>query len=573
MSENIIQAIGDQQTQTLPDNILDQQRLLNVLAFDHWSTFMEELHQHMQAVHDEFLQLIGEESPNHQAKDQDWQVFWQAIAQQQSNQQDNQESLHWLAKLAPHWQTDTISKTLYDFKQDIIKRGIGQRGRHILDKLIPLLLWHLVNVKSDEDTLTRVLVVFQKIATRTVYLELLYENEAALQHLIKLCQESVWLSEYIAKYPILLDELIDPKLLHNSPALSDYASELRQLMLRIPENDLEAQMETLRQFKQAQQLRIAASDISGILPLVEVSDHLTALAEAIIGEVINLAWQHVSQRFGIPKSLVGQAYKGFAAIGYGKLGGYELAYSSDLDLVFVHNSMANDMTNGVKQVPASQFYVKLVQRIMHIFNTRMSSGILYDLDMRLRPSGNSGVLVVHIDTFAEYQAQQAWAWEHQALVRARMVYGAQPLQTAFNTIRAQILSLPRDITWLKNEVIVMRNKMRTHLDSSKNELFDIKQGQGGLVDIEFLVQFLVLAHSEQYPQVTKFSDNLRILQQLEQVNILSSTERLLLSQAYCQLRDFGHRCALQMRSLPLSDELQCLTKQVATIYQKYLGLA
>jgi glutamate-ammonia-ligase adenylyltransferase len=429
----------------------------------------------------------------------------------------------------------------------------------------------LVEAKCNEDTLAKVLLVFQKIATRTAYLELLYENEGALKHLIKLCQESAWLSEYIAKYPILLDELIDPKLFNNPPALTDYASELRQLMLRIPEDDLEAQMDTLRQFKQAQQLRIAAGDIAGVLPLVKVSDHLTALAEAIIDEVINLAWWQVSQRFGIPSSLQGQQNKGFAAIGYGKLGGYELAYNSDLDLVFVHNSQTDDKTNGNKQILAGQFYVKLAQRIMHMFNTRMNSGILYELDMRLRPSGNAGVLMVHIDTFAQYQAEEAWTWEHQALVRARVVYGARPLQTKFNSIRQQILSLSRDVTHLQKDVSTMRDKMRTHLDKSSGEIFDVKQGPGGLVDIEFLVQFWVLAYSCQYPQIAKYSDNLHILQQLEDVGVITHQEQILLSQAYCQLRDFGHRCALQMQSLPATDELKALSVAVASIYQRYLG--
>ncbi len=569
--ENIIQAIADQQTQTLPDNTLDQQRLIMVLAFESWQAFEHKLQQHMQAVHQEFLLLIGEDSPNHQAKDQQWQLFWQAIAQQQDGQANQQENLLWLAKLAPKWQTEKTYQALYHFKQEVIKRGIGQRGNQTLDKLIPLLLWHLVQTNNSEATLERLLVLLQKIATRTAYLELLYENEGALKHLIKLCKESAWLSEHIAKYPILLDELIDPSLLHNPPKLTDYASELRQLMLRIPEEDLEAQMDTLRHFKQAQQLRIAAGDISGVLPLVKVSDHLTALAEAIITEVINLAWQQVSQRFGIPESLLGKEHKGFAAIGYGKLGGYELAYSSDLDLVFIHDSMANELTTGKKQVSANQFYAKLAQRIMHIFNTRMSSGILYELDMRLRPSGNAGVLVVHIDTFAEYQQQQAWTWEHQALVRARFVYGHQQLQQKFSATRLHILSLARDMACLQNDVIAMRQKMRTHLDTSKHDDFDIKQGRGGLVDIEFLVQFLVLAHSYRYPQIAKFSDNLRILTALEQVNIISHDEQLLLSETYCQLRDFGHRSALQKQRLIISDELKALTQKVAQLYQKYLA--
>ncbi len=271
-------------------------------------------------------------------------------------------------------------------------------------------------------------------------------------------------------------------------------------MLRIPEEDLEAQMEALRQFKQSQQLRIAAAEIADVLPVAQISEHLTSLAEAIVEEVINLAWQQVSERFGVPTScLDGGKEKGFGVIAYGKTGGVELGYSSDLDLVFVHHSEANEDTtgraDGSKVIPASQFYMKLAQRIMHIFNTRMNSGILYELDMRLRPSGNSGLLVVHLNTFAQYQHEDAWTWEHQALVRARMIFGNEELQQQYLNVRQDILSKPREFIELKNDIITMREKMRSHLDKSSESFFDIKQGQGGLVDIEFLAQFLVLAYA------------------------------------------------------------------------------
>ena len=414
--ENIIQALDDKQTQTLPDNETDQQRVLTVLKLGSWQELLEVLHRHMEAVHLEFVDLIGTETPNHQAIDEHWVTLWHS-------QWDQEEAVAWINQLVPEWPAEQVWQTLVQFRQDVARRSLGNRGRQVLDKLVPLLLCHLERQHCEDYTLSRVLQVFDKIMTRTAYLELLYENEGAFKHLIRLCTASLWLTEYIAKYPLLLDELIDPESLHNPLPLSDYALELREVMLRIPEEDLEAQMEMLRQFKQAQQLRIAAADIVGILPVTKVSDHLTALAEAIIGEVINLAWQQVSLRYGVPESSLETGEKGFAVIGYGKAGGIELGYGSDLDLVFVHDSQAGEQTSGPRQVPANQFYMKLAQRIMHIFNSRMSSGILYELDMRLRPSGNSGVLVVHIETFEHYLKEDAWIWEHQALVRSRAVYG------------------------------------------------------------------------------------------------------------------------------------------------------
>ncbi len=570
--ENIIQAIADQQSQTLPDNGLDQQRLLRVLNFASWADFLSQLESHMSAVHQEFKLLIGEDSPNHQAKDKQWQEFWHTFLQLQTQVTvaTKAESIHCLTKLAPDWQAEKTFTDLHDFTLEVNRRGIGNRGVLVLDKLIPLLLWHLKQLNYEREVLTRVLIVLKKISSRTVYLELLYENEGALKQLCRLCQASAWLAEHIAKYPILLDELIDPKLLHNPPLLSSYGKDLRETMLRIPEDDLETQMDILRQFKQAQHLRIAAGDIVGVLPLVEVSDHLTALAEAIIDEVILLAWQQLVQRFGIPSSLLGKQHKGFAVIGYGKLGGYELSYSSDLDLVFVHDSKANDMTNGIKQVSASHFYAKLAQRIMHIFNSQMASGILYELDMRLRPSGNSGVLVVHIDTFAQYQLEDAWTWEHQALVRARAIYGHAQIIARFKRIRQQVLAQARDVNQLKDDVISMRNKMRSHLDHTTEQNFDLKQGRGGLVDIEFLVQYLVLRYCSAYSEIAQFSDNLRLLEQLSQAGVLTDEQQQLLSECYCQLRDFGHRATMQNKRLQPSDELISKVIKIAAIYQQFL---
>ncbi len=346
--ENIIQALADQQTQTLPDDELNQARLITILAYQSWSDFLVDVNQHMQAVHQAFSEMIGEESPNHQAHDEHWQTLllsdWSA-----------EESIEYIEEYAPFWSGTEVWQLLKQFTDDINKRAIGLRGRQVLDKLLPLLLWHLQQNKASITVFERVSHILKCIITRTAYLELLFENEGALKHLIKLCSASNWVAEQIANHPILLDELIDPQLLHNPPALSHYASDLQQVMLRIPEDDLEAQMNILRQFKQAQQLRIAAADISGVLPIMKVSDHLTALAEAILAEVINIAWRQLTLKHGVPNSLLTSNDKGLLVIGYGKMGGLELGYSSDLDLVFIHNSELDDKTTGNKPLTASHF--------------------------------------------------------------------------------------------------------------------------------------------------------------------------------------------------------------------------
>lgn len=565
--ENIIQALADQQTQTLPDSALDQARILYVLGddeFPSWQAFLKYLKRLMLGVHQEFNVLIGEESPHHQTEDHHWTTLW-------DGQWDDEESIEWIAQSQPEWPAEKMWQLLKSFHEENKKRSIGNRGRLVLDKLIPLLLSYLVDLKADETALERILLIIDKVSTRTAYLELLYENEGALKHLVKLCQISQWVAEHIIKYPILLDELIDPTLLNSPPALSSYAEHLRENLLRVPEEDLEAQMEFLRQFKQAQQLRIAVADIVGVLPITKVSDHLTALAQAIVGEVINMAWQQITLRYGVPNFVAESDNKAFAVIGYGKMGGIELGYGSDLDLVFIHNCPVDDVTNGAKQVLSGQFYAKLAQRITHIFSTRMNSGILYELDMRLRPSGNSGVLVVHIDSFEQYQLEEAWTWEHQALVRTRAIYGHQALIEQFECIRKKTLVKARDLNELKKSVVEMRNKMQNHLDKSTLTESDIKQSKGGLVDIEFLAQYLVLAYYQKYSSAQLPSDNIRIFQTLSQWQVITDDECQQLISHYCQLRDFGHHCVLknQANLMPLK-EFSGHAEVVNNIFSKYL---
>ena len=221
--------------------------------------------------------------------------------------------------------------------------------------------------------------------------------------------------------------------------------------------------------------------------------------------------------------------------------------------VFVHNSQSDEITNGIKSIPASQFYMKLAQRIMHIFNTRMASGILYELDMRLRPSGNSGLLVIHIDAFSQYQREEAWTWEHQALVRARTVFGYPELKDKFTSLRQEILTTPRDRENVREDVLKMRKKMREHLDKSTSDNTDIKQGQGGLVDIEFLVQFLVLSESSKHLELFQYSDNISLLKELQRCNVISLDQQKQLTDSYCTLRDFGHHATLK-------NEQQLITK-------------
>jgi glutamate-ammonia-ligase adenylyltransferase len=546
--ENLLQAINDQQTQTLPGDSLNQARLAWGMGFSDWSGLKRELEYRMAQVRAIFDELIGDEDEEGEAE-----------------QVENQYKSLWLdhlcveelnaiiPQISPQ-ESEQILQTITGFKTDIEKRTIGQRGRDVLDLLMPILLKEIFSRRDISLVLTRVLHLILSIVTRTTYLELLLEYRSALVQLIRLCSASPMVAGQLARYPLLLDELLDSASLYQPIPLDAYRAELHQYLLRIPEDDEEQQLEALRQFKQAQLLRIAAADINGTLPVMKVSDHLTYLAEAIIDAVVQQAWIQMTSRYGKPAYLDSRGGRGFEVIGYGKLGGIELGYGSDLDLVFLIDCPENVMTDGARSIDGRQFYLRLTQRIIHLFNTRMSSGVLYDVDARLRPSGDSGLLVSTVSAFSDYQNNEAWTWEHQALVRARSVYGDPLLEQAFADIRHQVLSLPREPAALQKDVRDMRDKMRAHLATKHADEFDIKIDEGGITDIEFIAQYLVLRYAHQQPELTRWSDNVRIFEIMTRFGIMAASEAQALTDAYVTMRDEMHRLALQQRDGKVSVE-------------------
>ncbi|MBU3824337.1 MAG: bifunctional [glutamate--ammonia ligase]-adenylyl-L-tyrosine phosphorylase/[glutamate--ammonia-ligase] adenylyltransferase [Candidatus Oceanisphaera merdipullorum] len=543
--ENFLQAFDDQQTQTLPTDELNQTRLAWLTGHDNWQAFYQTIQATMSRVHRHFEGLIGDNTEaEEEGAEQIWFDIWQTELE--------------VAELLPLLQeqgltelkAQQLSASLLSFKAEYSRRAMGPQGRQALDKLMPVLLDKIQYSETPHRLFDRVQHILLHIVTRTAYLQLLVENTSALKQLLRLCEASSLVAEQLARFPILLDELLLPQTLYEPIPLECYRDELRQFLLRVPEEDVEQQMEALRQFKQIQLLRIAAADIADTLPLMKVSDHLTWLAEAIVDEVVNQAWVQMTERHGVPEELANSTERGFGVVAYGKLGGIELAYSSDLDLVFVQQSGLNGQTNGPRPLDVRQFYLRLAQRIIHLFSTRTASGVLYELDMRLRPSGDSGLMVIPVDAYQQYLLNQAWVWEQQALVRSRFIVGDAALAKTFNHIRQQVLSQTRDKTELAAEVLKMREKMREHLLTEKNGKansgeFNLKQSPGGLVDIEFLTQYLVLAFSQEHSQaLTRWSDNIRILESAVAVGLLDEQEAERLKAAYCAIRNRGHRLSL-----------------------------
>ncbi|EKK4080038.1 bifunctional [glutamate--ammonia ligase]-adenylyl-L-tyrosine phosphorylase/[glutamate--ammonia-ligase] adenylyltransferase [Cronobacter dublinensis] len=538
--ENLLQSINDEQTQTLTGDALNRARLAWAMGEADWEALTARLERHMAGVRRVFNELIGDEDPTggEESLTEGWRELWHDAL-------DADDDTPVLSALGAESRMRLLA-TLADFRKETEKRTIGPRGRQVLDNLMPHLLSAVCASPDDAAlALSRVTPLLTGIVTRTTYLELLSEYPGALKHLIRLCAASPMIASQLARYPLLLDELLDPNTLYQPTAMDAYRDELRQYLLRVPDDDEEQQLEALRQFKQAQLLRVAAADIAGTLPVMKVSDHLTWLAEAIIDAVVQQAWGQMVARYGQPKHLRDRDGRGFAVVGYGKLGGWELGYSSDLDLVFLHDCPAEVMTDGEREIDGRQFYLRLAQRIMHLFSTRTSSGILYEVDARLRPSGAAGMLVTTAEAFADYQKNDAWTWEHQALVRARVVYGDKPLQAQFDAIRREVLATPRDGDTLRTDVREMREKMRAHLGNKHRDRFDIKADEGGITDIEFITQFMVLRYAPEQPKLTRWSDNVRILELLAQHDIMHEGEAKALTQAYVTLRDELHRRALQ----------------------------
>lgn len=565
-TEHAIQGYQDRQTQALPTDELGQLRLAFAMGFSSWEEFNQILQQHRDAVHKEFMSVIADPDEK-ETIDNDELSAWVALWEASSPLQSAEAQANYLSSFtANNFQTQFFPQLrLLRDSRPVMSMQASSRGR--MDEFIPRLL-HMLVIEQENlpisaaETLARILPLIESIARRSAYLVLLIENPQALHQVVRLCAASPWIADQLTKHPALLDELLSPANLYAPPEKNLLRDELRRDVLRFGWDDLEGHMEALRYFRSAHALRVAASEVTGTLPLMKVSDYLTFIAEVVLEHSLALSWASLTARHGFPLNEAGepQTSPQFIIVGYGKLGGIELGHGSDLDMVFIHNANPNLSTNGTSSIDNLTFYSRLGQKILHILSTQTLSGKLYETDMRLRPSGNSGPLVASLTAFERYQQKDAWTWEHQALVRARVVAGDESLAKAFDSVRLQILQQPRDLTQLRKDVREMRLKMRDQLgskSSNKSEnlpLFNLKQDAGGIVDIEFMVQYAALAWAHQSPAIVQYTDNIRILGSLEQAGLLDADSVAQLIAAYKAFRSTGHRLALQQQEAVLSGD-------------------
>jgi len=547
--ENRIQALHDRQAHDLPTDEVDRARLVLAMDASDWSELHRELDSWRLRVQGHFDQVFvapQQEDEAEVTEAPDFADIWHdavdaAVARE-------------ILSAAGYSDPASALTLIERFRDGARVRALSDQGRKRLDRLMPMLLAAIQGTDSPDASVSRLLTLLDGIVRRTAYLALLNEHPMAISQLVRLVGSSPWIARYLSAHPMLLDELLDPRSLYAPLSRDALAAEADSRMASADVDDLEQQMEILRQFKQTQVLRVAAADLAGAIPVMLVSDYLTDIAEVILQRVLHLAWRQVRQRYGEPLREDGEVAD-FGVIAYGKLGSLELGYGSDLDVVFLHDPVpAGSATTGDKPVEPAVFFSRLAQRFIHILNTLTPGGILYEVDTRLRPSGQSGLLTTSFDAFVEYQRGRAWTWEHQALVRARMVAGGESLRQRFSQLRREVLTRPRRRDELREEVRRMRERMRRELGSGRRDAFDIKQDRGGIADIEFMVQYGTLAGVQQYAGVLRYTDNIRLLDELERAGELTTEQARILADAYRHYRGLVHRLTLQEQSARVAPE-------------------
>ncbi|MFW6081199.1 MAG: bifunctional [glutamate--ammonia ligase]-adenylyl-L-tyrosine phosphorylase/[glutamate--ammonia-ligase] adenylyltransferase [Desulfosalsimonas sp.] len=566
-TENRLQMHDDMQTHTLPSDPEAFFRLAASMGFENGEEFLEKLRDHMSRVHFHFNELLTPEAGENESESKkNLENVWFSP----DDEEQNREQLISSGFDEP----DDVMRLLSDFRQ---KAGLGRDGNLAEDRinrLMPRVLSSAAETERPSVVLKRIMPLLDSILNRSCYISLLLENPGALGHLVQLAGISPWIVSFLSSHPLLLDELLDLRSLYAPLSRKDLAEELQQRLSRLPEDDPEYQMDEIRVFKQVNTFRIVAADVTGHLPLMKVSDRLTYLAETVLEKTLHLTWRQMVERYGRPSEVEGDPGEiGFAAVAYGKLGGYELGYSSDLDIVFLHTAKPGQTTGGrLRPIDNSEFFVRLGQRIIHFLSAPTAAGKLYEIDTRLRPSGNAGILVSRINAFEEYQRENDWVWEHQAVIKARPVVGDTGVASRFDRIRKEVIAMKRDPASLAESVLEMRSRMRKARAPKRKGSFDLKQDPGGIIDIEFLVQFLILCHGSDYEELRRWTDVVRQLNSLALCGIIADLEAHALKQAYLIYRYFVHRMNLQEKSAVLPENrFSELRRRVEEIWEKYLG--
>lgn len=530
--EHRLQYLDDAQTHTLPENPQDQALVARGMGFTDYGALLEELDDHRGNVSRHFEAVFAD--PNRDGHD--LAAAWQGC--------ESGEAERELARLG-YGDASGGAQRLAGIRAGNRYQQMPPGIRERFDALVPRLIEAAAETPNPDATLARGLDLLEAISRRAAYLALLQQYPQALQKVAQLVSASSWAATYLTRHPVLLDELLDARLLEAAPDWAAFRAQLAQ-DLDEHEPDTERQMDMMREAHHAQVFRLLLQDLAGLLPLEKLSDHLSELADIMLDSACRLAWRKLLKRH--------RDTPAFAVIAYGKLGGKELGYASDLDIIFLFEDEAPD---------APEIYARLAQRINTWISSTTPAGILFQTDLRLRPNGESGLLVSSVEAFRKYQMESAWVWEHQALTRARFSAGDAGIGRKFEAIRIEVLRKPRDLAELKREVSAMREKMAA-AHANKSELFDIKHDRGGLIDVEFIVQALVLGHSHEHAELTGNLGNLALLKIAAGLGLIPEDLAGRVRDAYRKYRTLQH-------SLRLNDaqyarvERGSLTQEIADV--------
>lgn len=539
--EHRLQYLDDQQTQDIPADDANRALLAIGMGFADYAALLAELDVHRERVSRHFSQIFTTQQD--EVADS---RFW--------NDNLSAEALAGALAESGFTNVDELAEQIVQLRNSNRYKQLPEISRSRIDKIVPQLVTHCQGLSQRDLALPRLLKLLDNISRRSTYLAFMTEHPQALERLARFAGASEWACDYLSMHPSLLDELLDAREFYRAP---DWPQLDASLAAQLQEHagDLERQMDALRHFKQAQTFHLLAMDLQGLLPLETLSDHLSDLADLILQHVLQLCWGDARKKH--------REQAQFAVIAYGKLGGRELGYDSDLDLIFLFDDEHAD---------AGENYARLAQRINTVLSSYTSAGRLYETDLRLRPNGASGLLVSSTAAFADYQQTQAWVWEHQALTRARFCAGDASVGTQFDAIREQVLRQPRDIAALRREVIAMRQKMHDG-HPNKSSLFDIKHDRGGMVDIEFMVQFLVLAHAAQHPELTANSGNLALLKVAADLHLIEQESSEAVRDIYRNLRRLQHQMRLNNQALCRVEQGSIDSAPVLALWGKLLGAA
>ena len=534
--EHLIQAKDDQQTHLLPTDEWRQIILASGMNYPDKEQLIDMINEYRFFVKKLFGSLI--QTADQDANSEEWILLWE-------NKMSGSEAIALLTDKG-FKQAEVAFEKISLLRNSKILKNVSRKSLERINRFMIKLLHECHQQSSPDQALQQSLPVVEKILRRTAYLVLLIERPPALQHLVKLCSESLWITQKIARNPVLIDEFLNPGDLYNPLPVDSLQEELSKQLAHLGTAKIEEKLASLCYFKIAHLLKCTVAQTNGYMTLTQTNHYMTSIAEVIIREVINISWDLLVSRHGWPGKCKPQDDQPFIVLGYGKLGSMEIGPASDLDLVFIHNTDIQDNSSGAVSIDNQTFFYRFAQKMIGCLFMQTPLGKLYEIDVRLRPSGNAGLLVSSFKAFTSYQKKEAWLWECQALIKARVIAGKnEQLKTAFEKLRCDVLQQKRDTVPLQEAFKKMRNKMKV-LDKSTKQIFDMKYANGGIINIEFIVQYLTLMHANKHPSlVEQPTDNISMLKKFTQKKLLDKKYSDFLQSGYLVFMQVCHNRARQ----------------------------